>query len=247
MKKPIIGVISAKHEESLLPVYRTSAHYPEQVADAGGIPMQLPLLPGMSDGMMDAMLAICDGFLLPGGADFDSDWYGESLLPGLLPDDGALSRESQETALRFIRKMVSSGKPMLGICLGVQVINVAMGGSLYQDIPSQKPSEVCHRTPVAQIEDRWQMAHTVTTAEGSLLRGILGAEVTVNSFHHQAVKDIAPGFTASAWSPEGLVEAIESENGRILGVQWHPENLAHAGIPHAKALFSHLVRMAAEG
>lgn len=246
-RTPVIGILCAKHDiGKILPYYGTNAHYLEQVRAAGAIPVQLSLHPGEDDG--ETWLRLCDGFLFPGGGDFDPDWYGEALLPELQPDPTAIDRDSQALALDFIRRAVASGKPILGICLGMQVLNVALGGSLYQDIPGQIPSEVCHRSPLKQTSDRWQIAHTVRLEAGSLIRTISGdGEIRVNSFHHQAVKVLAPDFRPTAWAPDGVVEAIESHDGRILGVQWHPENLSHAGMPEARSIFRWLANAAAEG
>lgn len=245
-ERPIIGIFSARQEGPLLPLYRTTGHYVEQVAAAGGIPIQLPLLPGTEDAALDDLLALCDGILLPGGADLDPGWYGETLLPTLPQDARGLPIEVQDTAIRLIRRAAASGKVILGICLGCQAITAALGGKLYQDIPTQHPSGITHGAPVKELADRWAVAHTVKTEEGSLIRRLCGEEIPVNSFHHQAVKTPAPGFSVTAYAPDGIIEAVERENGRILGVQWHPENLAHAGDPQAKALFAWLVETAKE-
>lgn len=244
IRRPTIGIISALHSTGyILPGYSTTAHYLEQVEKAGGIPVQLPVMPGVSEEVLREMVSRCDGFLLPGGGDFAPEWYGETLLPNLSPDSMGIDRESQKTALQLIRLMAKSGKPILGICLGIQVLTVALGGNLYQDIPTQVPSELCHREPALVTEDRWRVAHTVLTEEGSLIRSLSGAaEIGVNSFHHQAVKTPAPGFHVTARASDGLTEAVESADGNILAVQWHPENLAHAGIPAAEALFNWLIK-----
>ncbi|MGM9628601.1 MAG: gamma-glutamyl-gamma-aminobutyrate hydrolase family protein [Faecousia sp.] len=169
------------------------------------------------------------------------------LLPGLKPDPFAVDLKSQETALALVRTMAASGKPMLCICLGMQVLTIALGGDLYQDIPTQLPSEIAHAKPINTLEERWRILHCVQTAEGSLIRHLTGAgEISVNSIHHQAVKTLAPGFSATAWAPDGIIESVESDTGKILGVQWHPENLAHAGMEHGKALFRWLVQTAAQ-
>lgn len=237
-RQVVIGVLSMWTANPLLPQYCTSAHYVEQLRSAGALPLQLPIPSGASDAELQTYINLCDGFLIPGGADFDSSWFHEPLLPGLEPDSGAQSLAWQETILRFLRLAAASGKKMLGICLGLQIINIALGGSLYQDIPTQFPSEVQHRGPMSCEADRWQISHTVRIAADSLLHNLLSAdEVPVNSFHHQAVKALAPGFNAAAWSEEGLIEAAESDTSRILGVQWHPENLAQNGDPFSKALF----------
>lgn len=236
---PVIGIISGKHDVGyVLPVYAMNSHYLEQVAAAGAIPVQIPIVAGMDDEGLLEQIRRCDGFLLPGGGDFDPDWYGESWIPGFGPDSSAIDRQGQETALRFIRLAVASGKPVLGICLGMQVLNVALGGSLYQDIATQIPSPVAHRNPAKVLEDRWKLAHTVRLAKESVVGRLSGKEeISVNSFHHQAVKAIAEGLRPTAWAEDGLVEAIESADGLTLGVQWHPENLAYAGDPYAAAIF----------
>lgn len=236
-----IGVLSMRQASPVLPCYSTSAHYVEQIRAAGALPLQLPIPSGASDQELQVYVDLCDGFLIPGGADFDPSWFHEELLPGLSPDDGAQSLAWQETALRFLQLAAASGKRILGICLGLQILNIALGGSLYQDIPTQFPSEICHSGPMTCEADRWQIAHSVCISENSLLYSILDtARIPVNSFHHQAVKALAPGFRACAWSEEGLIEATESDCRQILGVQWHPENLAQNGDPKSKALFSWL-------
>lgn len=249
MKKyPVIGVISALCDlGAILPTYGTKEHYLEQIQAAGGVPIQLPIMSGARLETLASMISCCDGFLLPGGGDFFPEWYGQSLLPGLKPDSFAMDWERQKTTLAFVREMAASGKPILGICLGMQVLTIALGGDLYQDIPMQIPSEIVHNGTINALEDRWRISHTVQTSDGSLLRRLAGAqEIPVNSFHHQAVKTPASGFTATAFAPDGVIECIESDTGRILGVQWHPENLAHAGMEQGKAVFRWLVETAAE-
>lgn len=249
MKKcPIIGVISSKQDVGeVLPLYGTGSHYLEQILAAGGVPVQLPILPGAGTETLAGMVCCCDGFLLPGGGDFFPEWYGQTLLPGLKTDTFSMDWERQKITLELVKAMAASGKPILGICLGMQVITIALGGVLYQDIPSQIPSEITHRGTVAKAEDRWQLLHGVKTLEGSLIRRLTGAgEISVNSFHHQAVKTPAPGFRATAFAPDGVIETVESDNERILGIQWHPENLAHGGMEQGKAIFRWLVQTAAD-
>lgn len=249
MKKcPIIGVISSKQDVGeFLPLYGTGSHYLEQILAAGGVPVQLPILPGAGTETLAGMVCCCDGFLLPGGGDFFPEWYGQTLLPGLKTDTFSMDWERQKITLELVKAMAASGKPILGICLGMQVITIALGGVLYQDIPSQIPSEITHRGTVAKAEDRWQLLHGVKTLEGSLIRRLTGAgEISVNSFHHQAVKTPAPGFRATSFAPDGLIETVESDNERILGIQWHPENLAHGGMEQGKAIFRWLVQTAAD-
>ena len=249
MKKcPIIGVISSKQDVGeVLPLYGTGSHYLEQLQLAGGIPIQLPILSNTSPEALASMVSCDDGVLLPGGGDFFPEWYGQTLLPGLKTDTFSMDWERQKFTLELVKTMAASGKPILGICLGMQVITIAMGGVLYQDIPSQIPSEITHRGTIAKAEDRWQLLHGAKTLEGSLIRRLTGAEeISVNSFHHQAVKTPAPGFRATAFAPDGVIETVESGNGRILGIQWHPENLAHGGMEQGKAIFRWLVESAAD-
>lgn len=247
-KKPIIGIISSKQDVGeILPLYGSGSHYLEQILVSGGVPIQLPILSDTSREALAAMVSCCDGFLLPGGGDFFPEWYGQTLLPGLKTDTFSMDWERQKTTLELVRMMAASGKPILGICLGLQVITIAFGGDLYQDIPMQVPSDIAHTGKISAAEDRWKTRHTVQTSEGSLIRRLVGAEeVSVNSFHHQAVKTPAPGFTATAFAPDGVIEAVENDTGRILGVQWHPENLSHAGMEQGKAIFRWLVQTAAQ-
>ena len=247
-KKPIIGVISSGRDVGeVLPSYCTGAHYLEEILSAGGVPLQLPILPGAGTETLANMVCRCDGFLLPGGGDFLPEWYGQTLLPGLSAEGFSMDWERQKITLELVKMMAASGKPMLGICLGMQIINIALGGDLYQDIPTQVPSEISHRGTIVKPEDRWQLLHGVQTVEGSLIRRLTGAgEIRVNSFHHQAVRTPAPGFSATAFAPDGLIETVESDSGRILGIQWHPENLAHGGMEQGKAIFRWLVESAAD-
>lgn len=185
------------------------------------------MLPGALDG--------CDGVLLTGGVDVDPMEYGEQPHPTVETD---ASRDVYELALA--RLAVERDLPLLAICRGVQVLNVSAGGSLIQDLPSQHPSA----TPHAINEPRNAIAHDVAITPGTCLSLLLGAPaMAVNSRHHQAVKDTAPGFVVSATSPDGVVEAIERPASAFcVGVQWHPENFWGTG--QFAGLFDGLVRAA---
>lgn len=245
-RKPIIGIPAVRHELGfILPVFTTTGHYVAAVQAAGGVPVQLPLTAGIGEADIAALLGVCDGVLLPGGADFSPTLYGQTPLPGQAPGPLAIDLETQKAALRFVRAAAESGKPVLGICLGMQLLNIAFGGDLWQDIPSQLGDAVCHAQPAKITADRWQTAHSVRTAPGSLVRQLAGAEqLAVNSFHHQAVRTLAAGFIPTAWAPDGVVEAMEHTAYPVLGVQWHPENLAQGGSAAAQALFRWLVESA---
>jgi putative glutamine amidotransferase len=179
-----------------------------------------------------------DGVVLGGGIDVEPQRYGDH------PDPRAgleLDAERDATDFSVLEKARSAGKPVLGICRGLQVVNVALGGTLVQDIPTQRPSGVGHQDPKT---DKTRRAHRVRLEPGSLLREIAGSpEIEVNSRHHQAVAAAAPGLRVSAASPDGLVEALEASSGPwLVAVQWHPENLAGDG--PSEALFREFVRAA---
>lgn len=156
----------------------------------------------------------CDALLLPGGGDIDPARYGQTLAGSEEPD---LQRDAAE--LHLVSDFTSWGKPILGICRGIQMINVALGGELIQDIPTAAE----HRhDPV--IGDR---THKVTAEENSFLFSLYGGEFSVNSAHHQALGRIAPGLRVVARSErDGIVEAVEWPEKRIYGVQWHPERMS---------------------
>ena len=174
-----------------------------------------------------ADLRAADHILLPGVGAF-ADAMAKLEATGLVP---VLREETQK-------------KPLLGICRGAQVLNVAFGGTLWQDIPAQCRAAICHYQDSAA---RGELFHSLTLAPDSLLARIMGpGQHECNTFHHQAVRDVAPGFAAAAHAPDGLVEAVESADGLALGVQWHPENLAPEHPDHA-AVFTWLVDAAAGG
>ncbi len=172
------------------------------------------------------------GLLLPGGGDIEPALYGEARDPACgVPN---LLRDAAEPKL--FHAFLKADKPILGICRGVQLMNVALGGTLYQDIK-----------PLAGVphNDHWCKVHTVTVRHGTLLEKLLGADapktLLVNSQHHQAAKKIAPGLTLSALSEDGFVEALElPEASFCLGVQWHPERLSDAD-PRQQAIFDRFV------
>lgn len=245
--KPLIGIISASHlSGGIIQKFSTSEYYVKAAAAAGAMPVLIPFTSEMSTEDIDRYIDALDGFIFPGGGDFDSSWFGEEMLPGLEPSE--YDMEFQVNAVYMAKKAVLSNKPVVGICLGMQLLNIAFGGSLYQDIPMQVKSNIRHSNKVTVPEDRWKEVHSVKLEKDCLLRKIscCGSEedegiLMVNSFHHQAVKDVAAGFKAAAVAEDGIIEAIEYENGKVIGTQWHPENLAYAQVPHAKALFSWLI------
>lgn len=212
--------------------YRTGIDYTAGVERAGGVPV---LLPVTEDGVYaKELLNRIDGLIIPGGPDVAPLLYGEEPLTHI----GGTCQDNDNFELTLVRQARELGMPILGVCRGLQIINVAFGGTLFQHIPGDPATPICH---AQDMKTRGERTHTVTIAPESLLAQVIGkSTITVNSFHHQAAKDVAPGFMASGHSKaDGIIEAIESPDG-ILAVQWHPENLFRAHDDHAK-LFAYLV------
>jgi putative glutamine amidotransferase len=214
-----------------------NAAYVRALLAAGGVPLILSPLIGAS--LAGSALDGCDGLLLAGGEDIHPSWYGDDPSPRLNPPNR--ERDLFEFALFAVARQREL--PILGVCRGIQLINVALGGTLLQDIPSERPGSVDH-SPVGARDSR---SHPVRIQPGSRTAAALGAtDITVNSVHHQAIKDLAPGLAASGWSSDGLIEAAESQAGAswILAVQWHPEEMHADRLAPEHGLFSALVNEA---
>jgi putative glutamine amidotransferase len=255
-KCPIVG-IGANVDDDSPGVQNIYDSYVDAVYDAGCLPFIIPL-PAISikndfETLASRAIECVDGLLLSGGDDVDAQAYGEDNMPF----NGAFSEERDLFETALVRKATEMKKPVFGICRGVQMLNAAMGGTLYQDIERQNADRniLAHR----QKAPSYSAVHSVAIEKGSVLEGIVlkalprederrkgpdgRIRIGVNSFHHQAVKDVARGFKASAFSGDGIIEAIEPEPGNsaahpfTIGVQWHPERMFkyHA---HAKALFA---------
>lgn len=210
--RPLIGV-SCSHPGNNSSTRMT---YTNSVIKAGGTPVLIPVT--TDSVVLKDILDRVDGLLLIGGGDIHPSYYGEEAVPELGEVDSL--RDVYDIAL--IQMAHDMKMPMFGVCRGEQLINVAFGGTLYQDIPSQHPdTTIRHR----QKEPGIEATHCVGFVDGSILCDVIGQkELMTNSFHHQAVKDIAPGFRISAWSSDSIPEAIESAEGKpIWGVQFHPE------------------------
>ena len=194
--------------------------YPEAIERAGGIPVIVPLL---RPDAIDALLDRVDGVCLPGGPDLQPSTYGEEPHPRLGPTEPRVDA----VELQLVRAADRRSLPILGICRGMQALNVARGGTLHQHLPDVVGGDLEHRQP----EHGSITTHHVDTAPHSRLRSILGGpKLNVNSFHHQAIKALGQDLAATAWAPDGTIEAVEGPGERlVLGVQWHAEGLQAHG------------------
>lgn len=201
--------------DSMERVY-VNSDYINAVLRNGGIPVVIPASSILE--LAKEAVSFCDGLLFPGGEDVHPWHYGEEPLPVV----GELRPEIDEAYFKAGKFALTQKIPMLGICKGHQFLNVLMGGSLYQDISLQKKDSIQH----VQKRKRSYLTHHVKILEGTRLSSILGqGTCETNSMHHQAVKELGKGLKASAYAPDGVIEAMEDEEGLIFGVQWHPENL----------------------
>ena len=234
MKKPVIGV-TASHDTEHDNLFINSV-YLRAIRSAGGIPMIFPL--EVTEDDLRDLVALTDGVLFTGGDDIHPFFYGEETNAKC----GNVSQPRDSMEMALVPIVMEFGKPIFGICRGIQVLNTAMGGTLYQDIPSQFQSElsIAHRQPFAYKVP----SHTVDVTPGTLLSRILGeknASIAVNSMHHQAIKDVAPGLEVCGCAPDKMIEAVYAPDYPfLLGVQWHPEHLT-ASQPDAAKLFAAFV------
>jgi putative glutamine amidotransferase len=218
--------------------------YLHAVEAAGGVP--LLLTPGHAPGSLEAILDLSHGLLLTGGEDVEPHRYGQDPHPAL----GEVNPPRDEMELAATRSALDRGMPVLAVCRGIQLLNVAMGGTLWQDIPAQLGGDLLHEQD-GGVDDR---PHRARVEPGSLLAAVVGMhQLSINSFHHQAIRDLAPGLRVTAWAPDGVVEGVEgTAHPWLVGVQWHPERgEAHgpAGNPHDpdRRLFAAFVEAAARG
>ncbi len=226
-RRPIIGIpTQTLHSidgipEGLPESWVMNQRYSRAVAAAGGLPVMIPLLD--EEDTLRALYDRMDAILIPGGVDLDPATYGESPLPTC----GRLDPARDRVELHFARWAVAEGKPLFGLCRGLQILNVALGGTLYQDIAAQRTDAIKHDYFPTAGYPRDHLAHPVTVASGSRLDALIGsAPLKVNSMHHQAVNGLAAGLEATAVAPDGVIEAVETPGSSfVLGVQWHPEML----------------------
>ena len=216
--KPIIGITTTQSKTVYgQPTVLLMQSYINAVMQAGGIPVLIPSLIVEEDGW-DTVYSRVDGILFSGGGDIGLEYSPGEPHPRI--DEIDLARDSIE--LKMVRAAASDGKPFLGICRGCQVMNVALGGSLYTHLPDQLPNALDHSYPGNM---RTVLVHEVKIEEGTYLAEIFGEPILkVNSLHHQGLKEIARSLRVAGYAPDGLVEAVELPDHPFgLAVQWHPE------------------------
>jgi putative glutamine amidotransferase len=242
MPRPVIGItcsrsIGGRWSDYSLGHFTEFAFdvYSRAVLGCGGAPLLIPISQNKSS--LAAVLDVLDGLILSGGPDINPRFYKDPPREGLKDVDDA----QDETELAVAQLALAADLPVLGICRGLQVLNVAMGGTLYQDIPRQLPAAINH----APRTDRSVVSHKIQIESGVRLHAIIKRRTLwVNSNHHQAVKEPAPGLVVGAVASDGVVEALEDpRRSFVLGVQWHPEGLWHKD-GAAKCLFKALIAAA---
>ncbi len=215
--QPLIAITTPMYsgENYRLPLVSLSSPYIRAVENPGGVAVLVT--PAHKRESIGRLLDIVQGVMLSGGEDVDPARYGQ--LPH--PELGSVSRARDEMEFAVLEGALARELPVLAVCRGIQVLNVAFGGTLFQDLPSLRPGELVHQQD-AGINDRWHEANVETN---SRLGKIFGTEeLFINSFHHQGVDELGRGLVATTWAEDGLIEGVEATGHPwVLGVQWHPE------------------------
>lgn len=219
MSLPLIGITGNLRRKKNHLELRLREKYITAIQAAGGLPVILS--PDMDDKRLVALAHYLDGILFSGGVDVDPLHFNGIPHPSVEADEP----ERDDFEIRLVKLAVDSGLPFLGICRGLQVINIALGGSLYTHLPEQLEGEIQHDRH--DVDDRGYLAHHVRLESGCRLATLSkSTDLEVNSLHHQGIKDLAPVLNAVGWSEDGLIEAIEmDDHPYALAVQWHPEEL----------------------
>ena len=233
-KRKIVGITCSQGTvgDWHLPMDYVRCAYSRACEESGLLPLLLPVTG--DEAVRMAQLDLVDGLLFSGGLDIHPGFYGEGDTVHPATETEAGGRDVHEIALA--RAAVARDLPVFAICRGLQVLNVALGGTLYQDLPTQVGTEWAHR----QGPHSSEKTHCTRVAPGSRLAKILGGVdmLPINSHHHQAARDVAPGLVVTARAEDGVVEALEKPDARyLLAVQWHPENLYETDAP-SRALFA---------
>ena len=242
-RMPVIGVSTMDDHDAAgkhAPRFSMNQSYLKAIEAAGGIPIMIPHID--DEDRLRRIYEMLDGIMLPGGLDIHPRFYGQEPHPALDPVDTGLDH----TETTILPWALEDDMPVLGICRGEQVLNVVMGGTLIQDIYSEYPTTLDHRESFKR-KIRDFLAHDMSVAPGTRLHELVGQDrVWVNTSHHQAIDKVAPGLIATAWSPDGLIEAVESPDSHfVMAVQCHPEELWRKH-EWARKLFQSFVDAAAE-
>lgn len=220
--KPLIGISPSAQVDALshgvFRRYVLNAAYVRAIEAAGGVPFILP--PQLEN--VSAIAQAIDGLLLSGGADIDPARFGDETVH---PETYGIDAERDQFEFELFAAMLTQEKPIFGICRGIQTITVALGGTLIQDVATQHPgaAEVGHRQQERGLEDS-AIGHEVLAANRSLHPILAADRLGVNSFHHQAIRELAPDLAPVGYSPDGLIEAVVMrDRPHVFAVQWHPE------------------------
>jgi putative glutamine amidotransferase len=240
--RPLIGCTTYLKEipqKRPIEVYGLMPSYTDAISKAGGIPLLIPL--GLPEVDLLSLIDRLDGVLLPGGGDIEPEFYGGKSHLSLWGVD----KERDRTEIIAAREAVQRKKPLLAICRGIQVLNVALGGTLWEDIGTMLPNALEH--DMENGTPRNQLSHQVQIRPDSELAKIIGkTECMVNSIHHQAIRDLAPELMVTAQAPDSVIEGAEIPSHPFaIAVQWHPENLI-TDDPSMLALFRAFVEAASK-
>lgn len=234
MKNPVVGITGSYFKKDDY-VRGTYAHqdYIISLFAAGAVPIILPSAP---ESAVEKYVQMCDGFIISGGCDVDPRFYHQN--PSI--HAGAFDTERDLAEIGLLHKAMDFNKPVLGICRGLQVINVALGGTLIQDIPSEIKGALQHE----QKEPRHKSSHQVRLENDSDLFRLFNDQsvIYVNSLHHQAIGRLADRLVATAFSDDGIIEAVQlMDDSKVTGIQWHPESMAAGGSESMRRLFAYFV------
>ena len=221
---PIIGINGMRipdEDDELYAMDKTNIHYIAAIQKSGGIPIVLPVLDKLNTEIIKKQIELIDGLLIEGGLDVHPSIYGEEPKPELNNTD----IQTDNNIMELIKQSKERKIPILGICKGMQILNVAFGGTLYQDLKYLGLDSNSHRQINENLHDEYK--HKIIVEKNTVLSNMFPnmKQLNVNSYHHQAIKDLADGFIIDAKSEDGIIEAMHwnNDNQWIFGIQWHPE------------------------
>jgi putative glutamine amidotransferase len=245
MRRPVIGIATQTLPGvpgERQPCWLMGRSYVEELRKVGAVPWVIPLIPHDPDTLGEIFNRL-DGVFVTGGVDVDPTAYGEAKTPLC----GTTDPDRDAVELMLLKHAMERKLPVLAVCRGIQILNVLGGGTLYQDVSAMVPAALKHDYfPTPEQPSRKYLAHDITVKAGSKLGAILGdGVVPVNSMHHQAIKDLAPGLSPTAFAPDGIIEGVEGTGDQyVIAVQWHPEELTDTQ-PGMKRLFTTFIDAAA--